>query len=41
MGYGTLRVDRAAGGTLVAEICEVFIMEDAKIRERRSYVVEV
>lgn len=41
MAYGTLRVERATGGFFDAESCEVFVMEDSRIRERRSYVVEV
>jgi uncharacterized protein len=38
---GTVRCARKDGGVLDAVFCDVFVMQDAKIRHLTSYVVEV
>ena len=38
---GTVRCARRDGGLLNAVFCDVFVMEDAKIRHLTSYVMEV
>ena len=38
---GTVRCARRAGGFLTAVFCDVFVMQDAKIRQLTSYLVEI
>jgi ketosteroid isomerase-like protein len=38
---GTVRAARRAGGFLNAVFCDVFVMQDAKIRQLTSYLVEI
>lgn len=38
---GTVRCARRAGGFLNAVFCDVFVMQDAKIKQLTSYLVEI
>lgn len=38
---GTVRFARRAGGFLTAVFCDVFVMQDTKIRQLTSYLVEI
>lgn len=38
---GTVRAARTEGGTLSAVFCDVFVMQDARIKHLTSYLMEV